>query len=292
MSVPTRDAHRRFLFEDTPIRGGWVALGDTCREVLGRHDYPPVLRRMLGELMAAAALLADNLKFRGSLVLQVQSPGPLRLLVVESTHELGLRAMAKWEGDLPEGADLQDLAGSGRCVITLDPRDGGNLYQGIVALEHGSIAALLEHYMQNSEQLATRIWLAADGGNARGMMLQRLPAADGAEADNDWQRATLLASSVRTEELLALDAEALVSRLFAEETIRLFAERPVRFQCGCTEARVANALLLLGQYEVEDILAEQGRIEAACDFCNRKYVFDRPGAMALFAHAPATSGLH
>ena len=287
------DSHRRFLIENTPVRGGWVRLDDTYREVLSRHDYPPVLRRMLGELLAATALLASNLKFKGSVIVQLQSRGPLQLLVVECSDDRGMRAIAKWNGELDDDADLQQLAPEGRCVITLDPRDAERMYQGIVALEKGSIAALLEHHMQNSEQLATRLWLAADGERASGMMLQKLPTdEETGDVSEDWQRVTLLGATVRPAELLELDAEALLSRLFADEEVRIFRSHPVRFACACSEARVANALLLIGRSEVEDVLAEKGLIEVACEFCNRKYTFDRGRALALFAPPEASPTMH
>jgi molecular chaperone Hsp33 len=287
------DAHRRFLIENTPVRGGWVRLDDTYREVLSRHDYPPVLRRMLGELLAATALLASNLKFKGSVIVQLQSSGPLQLLVVECTDDSGMRAISTWKGELDESADLVTLAPGGRCVITLDPRDASRLDQGIVALEGGSIARLLEHHMQNSEQLATRLWLAADGERAAGLLLQKLPSADGGDgATDDWARVTSLGATVRSDELLDLDPEPLLSRLFGGEQVRLFKPHPVRFACGCSEVRVANALLLLGRAEVEQVLAEQGRIEVACEFCNRKFSFDRARALGLFATAEPTPTMH
>ena len=208
-----------------------------------------------------------------------------------------MRAIGKWTGELPQDADLLSLAPDGRCVITLDPKDGGEMYQGIVALEHGSVAEVLEHYMHNSEQLATRLWLAADGERAAGLMLQKLPGSDdedvNAQSDEDWNRTTILASTLTDGELLGLEAQPLLDRLFADEPVRLFSEQPLRFECGCSEARVAKALLLLGRDEIEDVLDEQdGRIEVGCEFCNRKYVVDRAGAMALFAPEPPTSTVH
>jgi molecular chaperone Hsp33 len=286
------DSLRRFLVENTPVRGACVHLDVTYREVLSRHEYPPVLRRMLGELLAATTLLASNLKFKGSVIVQVQSAGPLLLLVVECNEQRGMRAIAKWSGDLDETADLQQLAPGGRCVITLDPRDAARMYQGIVALERGSIAELLEHYMQNSEQLATRLWLSADGERAAGLMLQKLPDAETDATNDDWPRITLLGATVRPAELLDLGAEALLSRLFAGEEVRLFGDQPVAFSCGCSETRVANALLLIGRVEIEEVLAEQGRIEVACEFCNRKYTFDRGRALALFAQPDPTPTVH
>lgn len=288
------DAHRRFLFDDMPVRGGWVRIDAAYREVLARHDYPPVLRRLLGELLAATALLANHLKFKGSLIVQVQSPGPLQLLVVECTDRLGLRAIAKWQGNLAGDADLLQLGGHGRCVITLDPRDGAQMYQGIVAMESGTIAEVLEHHMESSEQLATRMWLAADGERAAGLLLQKLPGSGigSMTSGDDWDRITLLGSTVRAAELLTLDGDVLLQRLFAQETVRLFAEHAVRFECGCSEARVANALLLLGRNEIEQVLAVQGRIEVACEFCNRKYAFDRARALSLFAQPEPTTTVH
>ena len=219
------DTHRRFLFEDMPVRGGWVHIDQAYREVLSRHDYPPVLRRLLGELLAATALLANNLKFKGSLIVQVQSPGPLELLVVECTDEFGLRAIAKWQGTLRDDADLLQLAGNGRCVITMDPRGGVRMYQGIVAMEKGSVAEVLEHHMQSSEQLATRMWLAADGEYAAGLLLQKLPGSGdgGVKGGEDWDRVTLLGSTVRCGELLTLAGDALLHQHFAGETVRLYA---------------------------------------------------------------------
>lgn len=291
------DGYCRFLFESTPVRGGWTHLDQAYREVLAQHDYPPILRRFLGEMIAATALLGINLKFLGSLVVQLQSSGPLTLLVVECRGGTAFRAIGKWTGELPDDADLLSLAPDGRCVITLDPKDGGEMYQGIVALEHGSIAKVLEHYMHTSEQLATRLWLAADGERAAGLMLQKLPGGDdedvNAHSDEDWNRTTILASTLTDGELLGLEVQPLLDRLFAEEPVRLFPEQPLRFECGCSEARVAKALLLLGRDEILDVLDEQdGRIEVACEFCNRKYVFDRAGAMALFAPEPPTPTVH
>ena len=165
------DSLQRFVFENTPIRGHLVHLDATWRAVLERHDYPEPLRSLLGQLMAAGALLSATLKFDGSLVMQMQGSAAVKLVVVEVTSEGTLRATASWEGDLPQ-ASLAELLGDGRFVITLVPRDGGQSYQGVVALEGNSVASLLEHYMSTSEQLETRLWLACDERQAAGMLLQ------------------------------------------------------------------------------------------------------------------------
>ncbi|MBZ0096345.1 MAG: Hsp33 family molecular chaperone HslO, partial [Sulfuricella sp.] len=236
---------QRFVFEHAAVRGEIVRLDATWKAVLERRDYPPALRTVLGELMAAAALLSATLKFSGSLIMQIQGGGPVRLLIVECGADLTMRAMAHWDGDLAEGAALPELVGEGRFVITIDPKKGRQTYQGIVGLEGGSVAAVLENYMQRSEQLDTRIWLAADSHGAAGLLLQKMP--DGPEADTDaWNRAALLGTTVKPRELLDLPAREIIHRLFHEEDIRLFDSGPVHFGCTCSRERVANTLRMLG----------------------------------------------
>ena len=239
------DRLHRFMFEHAAVRGEIVHLEATWKAVLDRRDYPPALRTVLGELMAAAALLSATLKFSGSLIMQIQGGGPVKLLVVECGADMTMRAMAHWNGDLAEGATLPELVGEGRFVITIDPKKGAQTYQGIVDLEGGSVAAVLENYMQRSEQLDTRIWLASDNHRAAGMLLQKMP--DGPEADADaWNRAVLLGATVKSRELLDLPAREIIHRLFHEEDIRLFDSTPVHFGCTCSRERVANTLRMLG----------------------------------------------
>lgn len=276
------DSLQRFMFEHAAVRGEIVHLDATWKAVLDRRDYPPALRTVLGELMAAAALLSATLKFSGSLIMQIQGGGPVRLLVVECGADMTMRAMAHWDGDLAEGAHLPELVGEGRFVITIDPKKGRQTYQGIVDLEGGSVAAVLENYMQRSEQLDTRIWLASDNHRAAGMLLQKMP--DRPEADVDaWNRAKHLGATVKPLELLDLSAREIIHRLFHEEDIRLFDSSPVHFGCTCSRERVANTLRMLGHDEVRSLLDETGYIEADCEFCNQHYVFDAVDAEQLFA---------
>lgn len=276
------DSLSPFLIDLAGARGAIVQFRGAYREVLARHDYPALVQQLLGELLAAGALLAGSLKFNGSLILQLQGTGPLKLLVVECTHDLALRAVAQWTGALPEQADLRDLIGSGRFAITLDPKDGGELHQGIVALESGSVSGLLEQYLLRSEQLASRLWLSAEDGVAAGLILQRLPGKL-VQDDDAWPRVQLLAQTVRGEELRSLGSEELLARLFADEEVRLFTARRVRFGCHCSQERVAGALRLLGRQDVESLLQERGSVEVHCEFCNRRYEFDHAGIAALFA---------
>lgn len=276
------DSLHRFLFEHAPIRGEIVRLDAVWQSVIERHDYPPVLRDLMGELCAAAVLLAATLKLQGSMVLQIHGKGAVKLLVVECSGDLELRATAKWEGDLSRGS-LQDLIGDGRFVITLDPKDGNQAYQGIVALEGASIAEILQNYMTRSEQLETRLWLAADGEGAAGMLLQKLPEKDESHDADAWNRAGQVADTLKPEELLTLPADELLHRLYHEEDLRLFAAQAVVFRCSCSRENVARMLRMLGRAEVDAILAERGEIEVHCEFCNQRYVFDRVDADAVFA---------
>lgn len=275
------DSLQRFIFEDTPVRGQLVHLDATWRAVLERHDYPPPLRRLLGELMAAGALLSATLKFEGALVMQMQGRGPVKLVVVEVTSEGTLRATAKWDGDLPE-APMRELLGDGHFVISVVPTDGVQSYQGVVDMRGDSVAEVLEHYMAHSEQLDTRLWLACDERQASGMLLQRLPATD--ETDPDaWDRACHLGGTITGDELLHLPARELIRRLFHEEDVRVFEAAPLSFRCSCSRERVTGMLRMLGLDEVRSIIEERGRIEVTCEFCRRRYTLDSVDAEQVFA---------
>lgn len=275
------DSLQRFVFEHAPVRGEIVNLGATWRAVLERRDYPAPLRAVLGELMAAAALLSASLKFEGALIMQAQGKGPVRLLVVECASDLTMRAIAHWEGDL-SATTLKDLVGEGRFVITIDPLDGKQEYQGIVSLEGATVAKVLEHYMAASEQLDTRFWLAASESHAAGMLLQRLPGQDSVDVDA-WNRATHLGSTLTARELLDLRAREIIHRLYHQEHLRVFQPKPVAFRCTCTRERVMAMLRMLGYDEVRSVLAERGVVEVNCDFCNRRYAFDKVNVEQVFA---------
>jgi molecular chaperone Hsp33 len=292
------DALARFVFERSAVRGAVVSLDDACSEILGCHPYPPALKRALAELLAAATLLASTLKFKGALIVQLQGDGPVRLLVVECDATLTLRATAQWSdaaNALPADASLAELAGGpehGRLAITLDPKDGGPLYQGIVALAATSIAALVEHYLTTSEQIVSRMLLAAGDNRVRGLLLQRLPGAT-ADDDSTWAAAASHLDGLAPGDLMqARSAETLLGGLFAAADLRLFRPRPARFACSCSSERVANALRMIGRTEVESILAEQGLIGVTCEFCNRSYTFVADEARALFAADRAAPAAH
>ncbi len=276
------DTLRRFLFEGAAVRGVMVHLDATWRAVLERHDYPEPLRELLGEMMAAVALLSATLKFEGRMIAQLQGSGPVTLLVVEASSERTLRAIAHWNREIPAG-DLQDILGDGRLVITLEPSDGAERYQGIVELTGSTLADAIVHYLERSEQLDTGLWLAAGKDSTAGLLVQKLPdSAEGEDADF-WNRISQLTATLKRKELLELDVRELIHRLYHEEDVRLFESEPMCFRCSCSRERVGNMLRSLGKAEVQSILEEQGEVEVACEFCNQKYQYDAVDTEQLFA---------
>ena len=301
MTTETKDTLQKFIFDNAAVRGEFVEISDTWREIQARHSYPPAVKTVLGEMLAAAALLSANLKFNGAIIMQIHGDGPVKLMVVECDSELRLRATAK----LAEGAHVADDAtltsllnesGKGRFVITLDPNDkmpGQQPYQGIVPLDGDDMATVIENYMLRSEQLDTRLWIAADEKVSRGLLLQKLPRHSGkddqtkqaseAEELETWNRAVMLASTLKQEELLSADIQTLMNRLFWEETIRVFDPAHPRFHCSCTREKVGSMLKMLGTGEVEAALEDLGALEINCDFCGKHYAFDKVDCAQLFA---------
>jgi molecular chaperone Hsp33 len=318
----------RFLFDGLPVRGGIVRLTDAWTEILQRRrrsaggEWPQPVTGLIGEMAAAGVLMQSNIKFNGALVLQIFGDGPVKVAVAEVQHDLSLRATAKVVGPVDANARLADmvnLANKGRCAITLDPRDkfpGQQAYQGMVPLhgDHreklGRISEVLEHYMLQSEQLDTKLILAADEKVAAGLLIQRLPVAgeknlagslvsqeneDEIGRNEDYNRIATLAGSLTREELLELDVDTVLRRLFWEEKLMQFPPQRPRFACTCSRERVANMIRGLGREEADSIVAEQGEIEVACDFCGQQYRFDAVDAAHLFTapgdQPPVSSGM-
>lgn len=281
------DFTQRFIFESTDVRGELASLEESYAHVLAKHTYPEPVAALLGELMAAAALLINTLKFDGLLVLQARSSGAVPLLMVECSSERELRAIARYEAEqISSAASLQELMAEGVLAITVDPREGQR-YQGLVALDGATLADCFTNYFVNSAQLPTRFWLYADGQRARGMLLQQLPAdclPDPDEREESWQRVIALASTLSAEELLGLDNETILHRLYHEEELRLFAGTDLKFHCSCTRERSAQALQSLGLTDLQLLLAEKaGTIEIDCQFCNQTYLFNENDIMQMFA---------
>ena len=289
------DTLRRFVFERYPFRGQLVHLAPAWRAMMEHHDYPANVRDTLGEAVAAAALLASTLKFKGLLTLQLRGDGPMHLMIVECTEGLAMRAVARFR-DPPETSDLRLLSGDGTLTVTVDHEGAANRYQGIVPLAGAAMADCLREYFESSEQLPTRLWLHADGDNASGLLLQRLPAtsrpvpmtesvtagAPDDDIEDAWRRVQLVADTVTGQELAELDDQKLLRRLFAEDDVRMFESTPVFFRCRCSRERVENMLRALGQSEVESMIEEFGQVEVRCEFCSRAYRLDAVDCAALF----------
>lgn len=310
------DRIRRFMLAGAPVRGESVSLDAAWRAVLERHaDLPAAVRDCLGELSAAAVLLAATLKFDGSLVLQIHGDGPVSLVVVECQGGGQFRATVK----LREGAivmpddrfgQLVNRSGQGRFVVTLDPRSRSpnrQPYQGIIPLTGESVSEVLEHYMASSEQVPTRLWLAADAQRACGLLLQKLPDIGGrvqpahvtqgtGEADTDgWNRLQKLADTITPDELLQLASPEVLHRLFWQEQLHSHDEADLRFHCTCSREKVAGMLKMLGRAEVESILAERPVVDVNCDFCNQAFAFDPVDCATLFLDdplGPASAATH
>lgn len=325
------DELHKFIFEGLPVRGMLVQLTGSWHEVLRRREstesFPEPVRQLLGEMAAAAVLMQANIKFNGSVVLQVFGDGPVKLAVAEVLPDLGFRVTAKVVGDVPASDSghlplevMVNVGGKGQCTITLDQQDrapGQQPYQGIVAL-HGDngedlhkLSEVLEHYMLQSEQLDTRLILAADDQIAAGLLIQRLPvqgAGNLAKSDKDedeiglnehFNRIAHLASTLTREELLSLDVDTILRRLFWEEDLRRF--EPLEgltgphFECTCSRERVSNMLRGLGQDEVQSIVAEQGQVEIGCEFCGQHYIYDPVDVGEVFSadidHPPGSKRL-
>ena len=302
----------KFLFEGLPVRGMLVRLTSSWTEVLRRRhavgEHPPEVRVLLGEMAAAGVLMQGNIKFNGALVLQVFGDGPVKLAVAEVQPELSFRVTAKVVGAVPPGAQLEallNLHGQGRCAITLDPKDklpGQQPYQGVVPL-HGDqreplqqVQQVLEHYMLQSEQLDTRLILAANDKVAAGLLIQRMPVQgqgnlEGASVQRNedeigineaFNRIALLSATLTREELLTLQPDQILRRLFWEETVRVFEPEHPRFACTCSRERVRNMLRGLGRGESDSLIAERGEVEVGCEFCGLQYRFDAVDVGEMF----------
>ena len=281
------DFTQRFLFDDSDVRGEMVVLTQSYAQVLAKHPYPQPVAQLLGELLAAAALLLGTLKFEGLMVLQARSSGPVPLLMVECSSEGELRGIARdHAAQVRADAALSDLMPEGQLAITVEPRSGQR-YQSLVDMDGATLADCLSNYFATSEQLPTRFWLNADGQRARGLLLQQLPAdrlPDAEAREASWQHVVTLADTLTAEELLGLDNPTLLHRLYHEEQLRLFEPRTLQFRCSCSRERSANALVSLGQADAELLLRENaGSVVIDCQFCNERYAFDAADIAQLFA---------
>ena len=278
--MASQDQFQRFIFEHSQIRGAWVQLADSYGEIGDQAPYPSSVRQLLGESLVASVLMSSTLKFEGTLSLQAQGEGPLRTLLAECSHDRHIRGLARFDAPAAAESGLHDLLGQGRMAITITPNKGQR-YQGVVPREHDTLAHCLEDYFQRSEQIDTSLFLFSDDQRCAGLLLQRLPGS-GQGDDELWERINQLAATVTEEELLALDSETMLNRLFHEEEVRVFGAETVAFRCSCSRERTLAALESIGKDECYSILEEQGSIEMDCQFCHTHYDFNRNDIDHLF----------
>ncbi len=284
------DTVRRFLLERHPIRGHAVRLTGSWLELREHQDYPPAVRQLLGEAVGAVVLLAATLKFNGTLTLQLQGKGLVNLLVAQCTHDFKVRGMARHE-PIEGEPGFRSLAGDGQIVVTVEATDRASSYQGIVPITGDSLAESLEAYFVQSEQLPTRVMIAATPGVVSGMLVQRMPGEGGkqgvdpAELEAAWMKADLAMAALTRDSLLEDNIEQRLVGMFGADEVRVFGGHDVTFECRCSRERVVNVLRSLGADEVRSVIAEQGACTVTCEFCQKPYKFDAIDAEQLFADA-------
>lgn len=290
MNSVTINEIQRFSFDNTNVRGERVLLNSAYQEIIKRKQYPLSIEKLLGEFVAAIALLRDIVKIDGVLSIQAKGHGFLSTLMTECDEFQNLRGIAQWDNDqeVPEFISLKDALKDGYLAITIQPRNGQR-YQGIVEIVGDTLAECLEQYFSQSEQLPSRVWLAANGSQCGGLFLQRLPQEQAKAGDEDaWERFIHLASTVKEEELLGLETAALLHRLYHEEELRLYDTKPMQFGCSCSRQRTLDAVMSLGSEEIRELLIEQGSVKVDCQFCAEKYEFTESDLVDLLGDQAKT----
>jgi molecular chaperone Hsp33 len=266
-----QDILRRFLFEELGVRGEWVKLTTSWQAAKSHQRGSENMQLQLGQALAAVVMLSATVKFKGSMILQAQGDGNIKTMVAQATDQRKIRGLVRGKENVAAGS-LEAMFGQGRLVLTMES-ESGQPYQGIVPLQGNNLAAALQTYFEQSEQLKTRLWLFANATHAVGLLLQELPAQDHYEAD--WEHIEILANTVTEQELFELDCEHLLYRLFNQEKVRLFDAEPVEFSCACSRSNIERTLFAMGRTELEDILNERSIIEVNCEFCSKQYRFDK-----------------
>ncbi|WJV54242.1 Hsp33 family molecular chaperone HslO [Prodigiosinella aquatilis] len=286
------DQLHRYLFENHAVRGELVTVSDTFQRMLANYDYPVPVQRLLGEMLVATSLLTATLKFSGDITVQLQGDGPLKLAVINGNHQQKMRGVARLQGEIAEGSTLREMVGNGYLVITITPTEGER-YQGVVGLDGEDVAACLENYFLQSEQLPTRLFIRTgkheNNMSAAGMLLQVLPTQGGNR--DDFEHLSQLTDTVKSEELFSLPANDVLYRLYHQENVTLYEPQPITFSCQCSRERCADALMTLPETEVDDMLAQDGEIDMHCDYCGSHYIFSAADIQDI-RHASVGNTLH
>lgn len=275
------DTLQRFIFEHENIRGEIVHVQHTYQTIMGQRNYPPMVKNLLGEALVSCLLLASSIKFEGNLSLQFQGDKRLPLLLVQCDHQLNVRAFAQFAENL-ETIDYATAFLTGQMVLTINQDNQTKAYQSVVPIQATSMSENLMEYFAQSEQISTRVWLAVNDSAAAGMLLQLMPGQDTIQREHFWEYAVQLGQTVSEEELLNLDNQTLLYRLYNEAELRVFDSRPTQFKCRCSQEKMKQVIHILGELEAKQLLEEQGNIEIRCDFCNTQYHFDAIDVAMIF----------
>jgi len=277
------DTLQRFMFEHASIRGEIAHLQESYQTIMSQHPYPPMVRKLLGEALIACLLLAGSIKFEGDISLQFNGDNRLPLLLVQCDNQLQIRAFAKYQDPTEsEAIDYQDAFLLGKMVLTINQYNQTQAYQSVVPILSASMSDNLMHYFAQSEQIASRVWLAVNDDMAAGMLLQLMPGQDSLQREQFWEYAVHLGQTISDHELLTLDNQTILHRLYHETELRLYGARPVSFSCRCSEEKMKQVLTVLGEEDVQQLLKERGTIDVKCDFCNHSYSFDAIDITLLF----------
>ncbi|MGO3849563.1 MAG: Hsp33 family molecular chaperone HslO [Pseudoalteromonas sp.] len=278
-----QDLLHRYTFDQLDVRGELVQIEQAYNEMIANHNYPAPVQALLGELLVATCLLTATLKFEGDIAVQLQGDGPVKYAVINGDHKQNMRGIARLQSEVT-GSTIQDLIGNGVMVLTITPTKGER-YQGIVPLEHNTLAACLEAYFTQSEQLQTRLWFATDttAGHAKaaGLLLQVLPV-NKEKSVEDFTHLEALSNTIKNEELLELDAATVLTRLYHEDNPRVYEPQAIQFKCGCSREKTITALVNVGQQALLDDVAENGEVKISCHYCLKDYVFNEQDVKSIF----------
>ncbi|MDB2355665.1 Hsp33 family molecular chaperone HslO [Pseudoalteromonas sp.] len=278
-----QDLLHRYTFDQLDVRGELVQIEQTYQEMIAGHDYPVAVQKLLGELLVATCLLTATLKFEGDIAVQLQGDGPVKYAVINGDDQQNMRGIARLQSEVT-GSTIKDLIGNGVMVLTITPNKGER-YQGIVPLEHETLAECLEAYFAQSEQLQTRLWFTTDttGGSekASGLLLQVLPV-NKEKSIEDFTHLEALSNTIKDEELLTLDATTVLTRLYHEDNPRVYEPQPIHFKCGCTREKTITALVNVGQQALLDDAAANGEVKISCHYCLKDYIFSEQDIKSIF----------
>ena len=281
------DSLQRFIFENADIRGEVVHLNHSYQTIMQQHPYPAQVKKLLGEALVASVLLTGSIKFEGEISIQFNGDQRLPMMIAQCDHKLNIRAFAKYqtaEETQDEATDIDYNAAflQGKLVLTINQYKNTQAYQSIVPIDSTSMSDNLMHYFAQSEQLSTLVWLASNETEAAGMIMQLLPGQDSSQKEAFWEYATAVGETLTREELLTLDNQTLLHRLYHETELRVFEERDIQFGCRCNKEKMKKVLTILGEQDLKELLKEQGHVEIQCDFCNQGYKFDPIDVTMLF----------